>query len=330
MTSAVVVEVKIRIPGKFIISFIICTVLLSSISSGAVLLDRIVATVNDEVITWSELMGLITMEGRQYLRGVSGDERKRRIAEMERPFLNNLIEMKLQLQAAGKMGLSVSDDEVDAAIADIRKKFDLTDEAFMESLRSEMISMKEYRRRLREQILLQKVVNFAVRASIVVSDEEIDNYLKEHEKEYLGEEKMHIRQIFFKAPGDEAARRKIEEKAAQIYQRIVSGEDFASLAKLYSEGPAREFGGDIGYISRGSALKELEDTALALKVGEVSRPFWSRSGLHIIKLEEKLQGGDIDMVKENIKKMLSGKKFEERYHNWISELRESANIEIRL
>jgi hypothetical protein len=100
MTSAVVVEVKIRIPGKVIISFIICTVLLSSISSGAVLLDRIVATVNDEVITWSELMGLITMEGRQYLRGVSGDERKRRIAEMERPFLNNLISFRLQARWA--------------------------------------------------------------------------------------------------------------------------------------------------------------------------------------------------------------------------------------
>jgi peptidyl-prolyl cis-trans isomerase SurA len=249
---------------------------------------------------------------------------------MERPFLNNLIEMKLQLQAAGKMGLSVSDDEVDAAIADIKKKFNLTDEAFLASLRSEMLSMKEYRNRLREQILLQKVINFAVRASVVVPDEEIESYLKEHEKEYGGKEKLRIRQIFFSAPGDGQARKKLLEKADQIYRRIVAGEDFSALAKLYSEGPAREFGGDIGYISRGSALKELEDTALALKVGEVSRPFWSRAGLHIIKLEERLQGGDAARVKENIKKMLSRKKFEEQYHNWISQLRENANIEIKL
>jgi peptidyl-prolyl cis-trans isomerase SurA len=297
---------------------------------GALLLDKVVATVNDEVITWSELMTVMNLEGKKYLENVSPETRQNRIKELERPFLNNLIEMRLQVQAAGKLGLSVSDSEVDDAIADIKSKFNLSEEAFMESLRAEKMTMSDYRSRLSDQILIQKVVNTAVKAKIVISDSEIEEYYEAHRDEYSKKDQMKIRQIFFAAPDEDSQRAELEARGEQIFQRIQEGEDFEALAKEFSEDPSSEFGGDLGYISRGSAIKEIEDTADTLEINEVSMPFWSKAGLHLIKLEDRVKGGSNPKIMEKIRDRLSQERFESAYHEWMSGLREKAHIDIKL
>ncbi|KPJ98015.1 MAG: hypothetical protein AMK71_12120 [Nitrospira bacterium SG8_35_4] len=295
----------------------------------AVMLDRVVATVNDEVITWSELMGVINSEGRRNLEDLPDAERQRRIRELERPYLNNLIEAKLQVQEARRQGLTVGDSEIDGAIAEIKKKFNLTDADFLDSLETERMTMIDYRARLSEQIMMQKVVNMEVKSKIIVSDAEIQEYYETNKKEFSESKKMKIRQIFFASPESESRRPDVESRAGQVYQRIAGGDDFEMIAMEYSEGPNRATGGDLGYISSGTALKEIEDTAESLGPGEVSRPFWSAAGLHIIKLEERVEGADLEKVKDTIKDRLMQKTFEAKYHEWIAELREKAFIEIK-
>ena len=297
---------------------------------GAVLLDRIVATVNDEVITWSELMNVIILDGKEFLSGVSGKEREEKIRELERPFLDNLIEMKLQLQQARKMGLDVNDAEIEGAINEIKNKYGLTDETLKDSLKAEGLTTEDYRARLADQILVRKAVNFAVRNNIVISDREIEKYYEDNKAKYDAGEKLKIRQIFFALPEDESQKQAVESKARDLEQRIKKGEDFAKLAREFSEDPSREFGGDLGYISRGSVLKEIEDVAVALKTGEVSRPFRSPAGLHIIKLEDRIEGGGIEKVRDEIKETLFQKAFESKYREWTTGLRERAYIEIKL
>lgn len=299
-------------------------------ASGPVLLDRIVATVNDEIITWSELMNVIIIDGRQLLDGLSGEERENKIREAERPVLNNLIEMKLQLQEAGRMNLDVNAAEIDGAIEEIRTKYGLTEETLMNSLKAEGLTPDDYRARLADQILLQKVINYAVRNNIVVSDKEIEQYYNDNIGEFDGGEKIRISQIFFASPRDSSQKESVEAKAREIAQRISSGEDFAELAGEFSEDPSRAFGGDLGYISRGSALKEIEDAAAALNKGEVSSPFLSPAGLHIIKLEDRIEGGGIDKVRDKIREALLQKAFEGKYREWKAGLREKAFIEIKL
>jgi len=316
--------------AAFIILVISC--LLPGIKkvAGSVLLDRIVATVNDEVITWSELMNVIIIDGRQILGGLSGEERENKIKAAERPVLNNLIEMKLQLQEARRMNLDVNASEIDGAIDEIRTKYGLTEETLMNSLKAEGLTPEDYRARLGDQILLQKVINVAVRDTIVVSDKETEQYYNDNIGEFDGGEKIRIRQIFFAIPRDSSQKEMVEEKAREISQRISGGEDFAKLAGEFSEDPSRAFGGDLGYISRGSALKEIEDAAAALKKGEVSSPFWSPAGLHIIKLEDRTEGGGIEKVRNKIREALLQKAFEGRYREWKAGLREKAFIEIKL
>jgi peptidyl-prolyl cis-trans isomerase SurA len=296
----------------------------------AVMLDRVVATVNDEVITWSELMGVINTEGKRYLQGLPDAEKEHRIKELERPYLNNLIEVKLQVQEARKLGLTVSDSEIEGAIADIKKKFNLTDADFLDSLKIERMTMADYKERLSDQIMMQKVVNMEVKSKIIISDAEAEKYFKSNKGEFSGGERIKIRQIFFNAPESKSGKADVEARAEQVYQRIKAGDDFGKMAMEYSEGPNRASGGELGYISSGTALREIEDAAKALTPGEVSRPFWSAAGLHIIKLEDRVEGGDFENVKDAIKERLSQKAFEARYHEWIAELREKAFIEVKL
>lgn len=314
----------------FMLAILSCLVPAGHTAEGPVLLDRIVATVNDEVITWSELMNVIIIDGRQMLGGLTGEEREKKIREAERPVLNNLIEMKLQIQEARRMNLDVNASEIDGAIDEIRTKFSLTEEMLLNSLKAEGLTREDYRARLSDQILLQKVINYAVRNNIVVSDKEIEQYYKDNIGEFDGGEKIRIRQIFFALPKDSSQKDSVEAKAREIVQRISGGEDFAKLAGEFSEDPSRAFGGDLGYISRGSALKEIEDAAAALKKGEVSSPFWGPAGLHIIKLEDRIEGGGIDKVRDKIREVLLQKAFEGKYREWKAGLREKAFIEIKL
>ena len=310
----------------FVTAFLFCPEVQS-----ALLLDRVVATVNDEVITWSELMNTIFFEGQEYLNSEVDKSREEKIRELERPFLNKLIEIKLQAQEAKAMGLAVGKNEIESAMSDIRAKYNMTEDAFLASLAKEGITLEDYSKGLGDQILLQKVLNYAVKGSVVVTDKEVEEYFNANREHYDNTtEKFRIRQIFFQMPADDTGREDIEARALEIVQRIKSGGSFAKLANEFSEGPGRRFGGDLGYISRGSALAEIEEAADALDTGGVSEPFWSSAGLHVIKLEERVEAGGTEKARENIREKLFRKAYELQYHEWKTGLKEKAYIEIKL
>ncbi|MBI5100150.1 MAG: peptidylprolyl isomerase [Nitrospirae bacterium] len=321
---------KKNIPIVFLITTFLLQIHVFQNAHAAVLLDRVVAVVNNEVITWSELRNVISHEGKSFLEKVPENKKEEVKKELEKDFLNSLIDMKLQLQEARKKGLDVSKAEIESAIADIKNKYNITDEKLMNSLEAESLSLEDYRAKLGEQILLSKVVNFEVKANIVINDREIGEYYEANKDKLSSKEKLKIRQIFFAAPKDNSEKPFVEVKAHEVIRRIDKGEDFSKLAGELSEDVSRQFGGDLGYISRGSVLKEVEDAALSLNVGEVSKPFWSSAGLHIIKLEDKIEAEGLDKVKDKIKEILFENAFESKYFEWKAGLKEKAYIEMKL
>jgi len=304
-------------------------ILCSPLSYSGILLDRVIATVNNEVITWSELRRNIEIENKELLKGLSREEREAKIKEIEKPFLNMMVDLKLQAQDAQRLGLNVSPSETNSAINDIKRKYNLKDEDLIDSLEAEGLSLEEYKKRLTEQILLSKIVRVEVSDKIFLSEKEIEEYYEMNKEKYQKEEKVRIRQIFFLIK-EGSSRSDLEARAEEVFQQINSGADFASLAGNLSEDASRQFGGDIGYISRGSVLKEIEDVAFSLNVGDVSRPFRSPKGIHIIKLEERIGSGNKEKIKEEIREILFQKAFKLKYEEWIKELREKAYIEIKL
>ncbi len=255
-------------------------------SYGAVLLDRVVATINDEVITWSELRKVIEHDGEGVLKGVSEGEREKKRKNIEKIHLNRMVDMKLQIQEAGRLRIEVSDTEADSAVDEIKSKYNLTDETLRESLKKEGFTLEEYRKNLSDQILISKVVSMEVRPKVFVSESDIEKYYESNKEKYRDEEKVKIRQIFFSNTDDELMREALLTRAEGVVKRIREGEDFTKLAGEFSEDTNRDSGGDLGYIKRGSVLNEVEEAAFVLKPGEVSEPFWSTAGLHIIMVED--------------------------------------------
>lgn len=316
---------RVRLP--YVAIFII---ILAMPAKGAILLDRVVAVVNQDVITWSELYKDMEMDASAAVKAMSAEERRKVFAEQEAPFLESLIDVKLELQQAAKENLTVSDEEVNEAIDSIKKKYSMNDSDLAESLKKEGYSLKEYRKRLREQILVSRVINRDVRSKIVVSEPDVLNYMKEHRKELEDSGGYRISQIFFKAPENPAMKGQIEEKADAIVKRMRNGESFAALAKEYSEDQTAASGGDLGFIKKDQLSKEFLEEVSRMKPGDVSKPFWTESGLHIIKLDGETDAKSLSDIEDRAREEVSKKLFKIQYDEWVKTLRGKAFIEVKL
>jgi len=317
--------IKLRITLAAFILFII-----SSASTAAVLLDRVVAVVNKEVITWSELYKMMEYEVTDQMKALKEEERMRLFKDSEAVFLEKLIDMRLQIQEAKRIGLEVTPDEVTEAIESIKKKYSLSNNALEESLKKEGLTLEEYKKRLSEQIIISKLVSQQIRNKIVVSDEEVKKYMEANKKDFSDGEAFRLRQIFFRKPQNDADKKIVEDKAYSVIQKLKAGEDFSVLAKEYSEDPSGKMGGDIGIIKKSLMAKEFIEVLYTMKAGDFSIPFWTEKGLHIIKLEEKIPSQTMDEVRESVRKQLTENQFLQRYRSWIRGLKEQAYIEVRL
>jgi len=316
--------------NKRIVYSLIFLFVLASLAQATFLLDRVVAVVNQEVITWSELYRAMEIDSTPAVKALPEEERKKIFKESEAMFLENLISFRLQVQEAATRGLRVTEEEIKETIDGIKKKYGMTDAQFQKSLIAEGYSIEEYKRRLADQILESKIVNQQVRSKVIVTDADIDKFMKENKNFSGSSETYHIRQIFFKKPKDEAEKGRVEEKAQAVYAKAQQGANFAELAREYSEDASKDAGGDLGFIEKGSLAKEFSAALASMKQGDVSKPFWSDKGMHILMLEEMPAPKSPAEVKEEAKTALQNKLFSDKYKAWTKSLREKAFIDIRL
>jgi peptidyl-prolyl cis-trans isomerase SurA len=312
-------------PARLLSMTVLFLFSLWGIARSAVLLDKVVAVVNKEVITWSELYKAMQFDASREMKSLSDEERKKIFAENEKRFLESMVDTKLELQAAKGLGIEATKDEVSDAIDTIKKKYSMDEKAFEESLKKEGFTLDEYKKRLADQIVLSKLVGQQVRNKIVVTDSEIADYMTKNKND-----EYRIRQIFFKKPAGDFDKNELEAKAEEVMQKLKNGEDFSTLAYTYSEDPSAKSGGELGFIKKEYLGKEFLEAISHLSVGEVSAPFWTDEGLHIVQLEEKVNPENIAEYREIARKKIFEKKFKEEYRNWIRGLREKAYVDLRL
>lgn len=295
------------------------------VASGAAVLDKVVAVVNKDVVTWSELSRAMDFEASSQMKSLSDVDRKRIFKENEKRFLEKMIDEKLEMQAAKALGIEATKEEISDAIEGIKKKYKMDDKAFEESLEKEGFNLKEYKKRLNDQIILTKLIGQQVKNKIVISDKEIEEYMAKNK-----DDEYRVRQIFFKRSdkgGDDEA---LQKKAEEVMQRLRNGEEFALLAMSYSDDPSGKSGGEMGFIKKEYMGKEFLAVLSKMPVGAISAPFWTGRGLHIIQLEDKIDAGNADEFRAVVKQKLFEKRFDEAYRNWIRGLREKAYVEVRL
>jgi len=289
---------------------------------SAVLLDRVVAKVNDDIILWTEL---ITAMGHRNINPNSSEGRIR-----EKEILDDLIDKKLQIQEAHRLGYTISDRDVERTIDDIRAKYNLSKSEFNESLKAEGLTYEDYKSELREKLIISKLINSEIHSKIIISDNDISAYSRKSIRKKRLASRVHIHQIFFVDPIVPTKRESLNDKAKSIYQRIQDGEDISALAKEFSEDSTKQLGGDIGFVQQSDLIPEVAEVAFNLDEGQVSEPFWSSKGLHIIKVTEKEENTTTKGSNKELEKKLRQDIYEKNYNKWMRKLRKNAFIEINL
>jgi len=292
---------------------------LQSLASGTVILDRVVAVVNNEIITLSDLQREEALK-----KGNSNTD--------ERQLLEDMIDRKLQLDAAKRAGMDVTDKDLADALADIMKRNSLDAKHFEEALSKEGLTLEQYKTQLREQMTLSRMVGKYVRSGIAVDEAEVRAYYERNQASYTQPEEVRLRQIYFPLP-DNATPAQIAETKAQAlaeYERAKKGEDFLQLVREHSEG-AESPDGDLGFMERQNMQPEIEEAARGLKPGEIAGPILCSGGFHIIRMEEvRVQVKPFEKVKDEIMDTLYQQKMDNSYRTWLQSLRSDANIENRL
>jgi peptidyl-prolyl cis-trans isomerase SurA len=300
-------------------------------SGGAsILLDKVVAVVDKEVITWSELYKAMSFEYESSLRGLNPEEKKRYLETVQVDFLDKLITMRLQLEEAKKAGFSVNDSEAKAAIDDIRSQYKLSEDQFREALKKEGFNYDDYFQRITNQILINKVVYNEVRSKIVISDEEVETYIKEHREELPMSLTFKLSEIQFKKPVGEKEESEVNALVDQIYKKISDGIKFSDIISEFVSNPRVKFAGETDYIQASDLREELLKNIKGLEEEAVSSPIYTEDGVFIIKIVKKESPVSHDALRDNIRKTLMEKKTEASYLQWVKKLRQKAFIEIKL
>jgi len=253
------------------------------------LVDRIVAVVNKEVITFSELNAAVASAERQLHRqGTAIPSR----AVLERQILERLVLDKAQLQKARETGIRVDDLQVDRAVQRIAENNKMTLADFRSTLERDNVPFDAWRQDLREQILLTRLREREVEDKIQVNDSEIDLFLEEL-KANPARSEYNVSHILVRLP-EGASPERIEEARAKAQKALAEareGGDFARVAASYSDAPDALEGGNLGWRQH-ERLPELFAAALAkMKPGEVTEPLRSPAGFHLVKLNERRDGG---------------------------------------
>ena len=251
------------------------------------------------------------------------------MGSMRDKVIDSLINRELLYQQSKAKGITTDAEEVDNSIDQIKQRLE-AGQSF-ENLLAEMgITIETMRTQVGQANAIQKLIEMVVYPKTMVSEKESRIFFENNPQYFQKPEEVKASHILIQvAPdaGDEeklAARKKIEE----VQIKIEAGDDFAELARQYSEGPSNVNGGDLGYFDRKKMVKPFSDAAFALKPGEVSDIVETRFGFHLIKVYDKTAKSAyvFEDIKDRLREILRQQKIQEETVRYLEELRKTADV----
>jgi len=299
------------------ICFLVLAVVLSFLAGcgewGGSLPGHVLARVNEEFIPVEEF----DQEFKESILELGKTEREENVGELKQAYLDQVIERKILAQEARRLGIQVSPGELDQVIGEISQ--DYPSGGFDERLGLKGTTLEEWKGRLEEELLAEKMIRHARRFQGKVEEKETLQYYEANLPTFQVKQRVRARQIVV-ADGQEAL---------QILKRLRKGEKFEKVAMEKSMGPEKVNGGDLGFFSPGERPPEF-DLVFSMEVGTISEVIKSPYGYHIFKLEEKIDPREIpfEEAKAGILQELWRKKGEDAYQGWLKGLREKAKVQI--
>ncbi|HEU0265677.1 MAG TPA: peptidylprolyl isomerase [Geobacterales bacterium] len=309
---------------------ILLPLLLLAATASATPVGRIVALVDTQIITSRDLEEEISQTIRDAERRAPVDEATR--VAIRKGALDRIIDRKLVEQKIRELGIKVGDDEVRQSIEEVKKQNGLTQEALVTALTAQGLTYDAYKIQVKEQLERLRLVSQEVRSKIQVTEEESRAFYDANQAKFVTGEVLHARHIFIQLPTKSSAAetKKARATADKVLAEAKNGADFAELAKKYSNDPSGKNGGDLGDIKRGDLLPIIDEALNNLQPGMLSEVIVTSSGFHILKLESRAPGAPrpFAAAKAEIDELLYRQKSEQRFNQWLAELRKEAAIEI--
>lgn len=269
------------------IKIIICSSLLLFLLEGGAFAQKnidIVANVNDDIISNIDLQRRVDMTISQ-----SGLKKTRKVERKIRPqTLQTLIDESLQRQEAAKFNINVAEYDLSDALKSISSRNKIKYSDFPKFIEAKGINYDSFKSQIKSQLIWNKIVMQKIRSRIIVTNREIDEEI-EHISSSSGIAEIKISQIFLPFANAENKKdvKQTQELAEELYAEILEGADFSAVAKEFSKNSYAENGGDLGWNRKNKLSDEIVSVVTSLQVGEVSKPFFTKNGYSIIKLNER-------------------------------------------
>lgn len=277
---------------------LIAALTLPASNASAELIDRIIAIVNEDVVMLSEFQ--------QAVKDLRSKLIAAKVAKMppasaiQQKALNELIIEKLMLDKAEKEGIVINEQMVSEAIGRIARNNNISLNQLREALEAEGVDFNAFREKIRKQLVVARLRNIEVNNVVQVSKSEVDQYLKNEDSAPTGREAVHMRHILISTP-DGATPGQIaaaKQRTIDIWKQLNAGADFVEMAQAHSEGRQALQGGNLGWMPISNIPGLFMQAASNLPRGGISKPIQSKSGFHIVQLED-YRGEDRKLVEQS-------------------------------
>jgi len=302
---------------------------------GAEVVDRIVAVVNDDFISLDDLNRKL----RPYLEkiktmGYPPDKEQQMLFKVREDVLNQLIDQKLTDQEIARYKITASDKEVDNAVERIKKTNSLTDEGFRQALAKEGMTLEEYRKIAKENLLRANLVNREIKSKVVITKEDIKAYYDAHPDQYGFEEKYHLANVMIRSPENpgSADRKQSDRKMAEILQALKAGKSIDEVIQSFSDGTTKVQGGELGTFSLSAMAPNIREAVKELAPGQYSGIIETDYGPQIFCLlgKEKTASKTLEESSSEIENKLYKDIVDQKFSKWLEELRARSAIKILL
>ncbi len=321
----------------FFFIFFFSALCFKPVSSRTEVIDKVVAVVNDDIITLSE----VEQEAEGLYRAIaqknSGDSLLQALDKAREKTLDALIDKKLILQKAKQFHVSVSQKEIENAYEKVRARTGFDETTFKKKLKESGMTEKMYRSNLETRLLQKKLISYDVRSKVVVTEAMIVDYFDEHYTKKVKKGSFYLLQIGFTwdesgDPQKETENRQHARSTAErVHKLALTGQKFRKLARKFSSLPSASDGGDIGIFTLDEMAPAMRKAVADLEPGAISDIVEIGSSFQFFKLlsgnkDAIIVTASYEDVKEKIKQKLYEKKLKEAYSDWVKELKEKAYI----
>ena len=301
----------------------------------SVVLEEVVARVNNEVITRSDLeraRSEMQQEAQQDCPKCTPEEISQKLAAEEKNMLRDLIDNSLLVQRGKDLGVNVETDVV-KRLDEIRIQNNI---GSMEELETQIdksgISFEDFKNNIRNQLLQQEVIRHEVGSKIILDHATVQKYYGEHTSEFVRPEQVTLREMFVSTEGKpESEMPALRKKADELLQRVKNGEDFGELAKHFSDGSTAKQGGDLGRFEHGQLAPNIEQAVFALQRLQTTDVMPTKTGFLILQVGEHYAAGQQpeDKVENEIMDRLYNEQLRPALRAYLETLREDSYVAVK-